>query len=427
MCGIFGLIQLDNKFIYTPSTPTGVYLDLKVPDSENVLKTLCVLSTFRGTDSAGLAEIDLDSTEVVVNKLPVNGLQFINTADWNASTQKTRLKNIAWLGHCRWGTVGGNSWKASHPFEFDSIVGVHNGTLSSYKHMYEKAVSDSEAIFYKLNTTQDPIEVLEKLNGSFALSWYDKVSNKVLFTRNKERPLCYLRNDKGLIFSSELQFIHFSTLRALGSDAHKELWKNSEAGEFDTNKLYSYDPSNGSIDEEPYKEWINTPTVYYSRNPIYTGRYENSTGVNKVEEQLPHKKGDLIEIIPLSYTEYQGNNEDKKGTLSGYTQHGSLVYFVEVFGVSDVAQKFHAYFESIFNEELKMFTAIVSNSHSCTSEKTTSNLTCTVSEKKLHFTRDKYKLDSESCILTYTCNPNTLNFTTIEDVVDQEIKNDIIY
>lgn len=110
--------------------------------------------------------------------------------------------NRALIGHNRSATVGKIVRKNAHPFEFDKVVGVHNGTLRN-KWVLEKHGdydTDSEALYANIN--HYGVEAaIEKLDGAYTLVWYDKEDTTINFLRNKERPLYVVfSKDKKLVF-----------------------------------------------------------------------------------------------------------------------------------------------------------------------------------------------------------------------------------
>jgi hypothetical protein len=112
------------------------------------------------------------------------------------------------IGHNRFGTVGGNSSRNAHPFVFDNVVGVHNGTIqySDRKVLkdHDKFDTDSEAIYYNISEL-GPKEALKDLKGAWSLVWWDRVEHKLNFLRNKERPMYWTLSETGkeLYWASE--------------------------------------------------------------------------------------------------------------------------------------------------------------------------------------------------------------------------------
>lgn len=170
MCGLVGV--------------AGVITDKQ----EKAYRQLLILDTLRGTDSTGTAFIAEDGTADVVKTV---GHAF-ELLDYLPHTRRFARKNVALIGHNRSATIGNISKMNAHPFEFDNIVGAHNGTLMN-KHELPNGYTynvDSQALF----GTMDVLgvhETVKKLRGAWALTWWDKRNKTINLLRNKERPLWY--------------------------------------------------------------------------------------------------------------------------------------------------------------------------------------------------------------------------------------------
>jgi len=107
MCGIVGCAGTINKA------------------AKDALAELLVIDSIRGAHSVGLAGVRV-SDEVNVHKkamLPHDYLQTKGYQDMMLPIQKILI------GHNRWATKGLVNNTNAHPFEFDGVVGVHNGTI----------------------------------------------------------------------------------------------------------------------------------------------------------------------------------------------------------------------------------------------------------------------------------------------------------
>jgi hypothetical protein len=139
------------------------------------------------------------------------------------------------MGHNRWATQGKINAETAHPFNFNKIVGAHNGTVNIYSLRdldgYKEYDIDSQIIYKHLD--ENPIqEVWDAADGALALTWYDKEEKILNFARNKERPLLYaITPDKStIIWGSEDWFIWFACGRnniKLGEDAVTEVEENT--------------------------------------------------------------------------------------------------------------------------------------------------------------------------------------------------------
>lgn len=112
------------------------------------------------------------------------------------------------MGHNRSKTMGSLSHKNAHPFVFDNLVGAHNGTLTwpSKGRMKDdnKFDTDSEALYNDINSNGFE-DTIKRMDGAWALTWYDRNLKTMNFHRNKERPLWYVLDKSGgtLYWASE--------------------------------------------------------------------------------------------------------------------------------------------------------------------------------------------------------------------------------
>ena len=119
--------------------------------------------------------------------------------------------SYALIGHNRAATKGKVNNINAHPFEFQDVVGAHNGTLrGQYRLPNHTAFEvDSENIFYSIQ--QNGLdETLQILDGAYALTYWDKRSEELTLIRNDERTLfyCYSEDLKTVFWASEEWMLH---------------------------------------------------------------------------------------------------------------------------------------------------------------------------------------------------------------------------
>lgn len=197
----------------------GIYSSDLTMKHKECLSYLLYLDTWRGRDSTGVAAIR-HNADTQTLKSTVPGYEF---TEGPALHHHLHLNDFCWIGHNRAGTIGKNIKSNAHPFKILDrdgsclLVGAHNGTLKN-KHALTDHVAfgtDSEALFNEI-AFNGIKEAVAKIEGSWALVWYDHVSEELHFLRNKERTLFYAyeKGHKTLVWASELWMIKVAMSRA---------------------------------------------------------------------------------------------------------------------------------------------------------------------------------------------------------------------
>jgi glutamine phosphoribosylpyrophosphate amidotransferase len=207
MCGIAGIINLSQQqFGLT---------------EKKLFRDLLVTTSLRGKHSTGMFTIPVDNSKSVsVLKRAVSAGQFIDTEQF--TTMMKDFNNHKYvIGHTRYATTGEINDDNAHPFICENIVLVHNGNVGN-KHQIcvladKKGTDcnvDSEALAIALskNSIED---FVSKVEGAFAIVWYDTKEKKLHFIRNTERPLHFgiVKNDDVILFASEAEALYFVAKR----------------------------------------------------------------------------------------------------------------------------------------------------------------------------------------------------------------------
>lgn len=208
---------------------------------EKIMRTLLILDSTRGEDSTGVAVIGKWEGNVKIAKQVGDPFQLFDHKSYDKAFSGMQR---AIIGHNRWATVGQVVRQNAHPFENNSVVGVHNGTLKS-KHLLADASQfkvDSENIYHAFDKhgVQD---TMNYMNGAWALVWWDKDDQTINFLRNNERPLWMVRSDDGkvLFWASEHWMldvalskhgVKFGRITLLQEDVHHSIHVNNK-GELD--------------------------------------------------------------------------------------------------------------------------------------------------------------------------------------------------
>lgn len=194
MCGLVGIAgKLDTK-------------------DEDVMKRLFCHDYWRGKDSTGLAAIRGTDSSVHLAKIASHPLDLFDTQRFKTALNGWTSK--VFLGHNRASTRGATNAVNAHPFQFDHIVGAHNGTLTHQSHsaledaIGEKYNVDSQALIHAIAKLGIK-ETISLCDGAWALTWVDLEENTLNFLRNKERPLwyAYSKNHDKVYWASEYWMI----------------------------------------------------------------------------------------------------------------------------------------------------------------------------------------------------------------------------
>ncbi len=178
-----------------------------------MLRTLLVLDSLRGEDSTGVAAIPRQGDVIVAKELG-NPFELFPSRKYTTAMKRP---NRAIIGHNRFATSGGISKATAHPFDFDTLVGVHNGTLRNKWNLDDaKDFSvDSENLYHHIekNSLKHALSVVE---GAYALVWWDKINESLNLLRNKERPMYMVASEdnKTVFFASESWMLAIAANRA---------------------------------------------------------------------------------------------------------------------------------------------------------------------------------------------------------------------
>lgn len=264
----------------------GIYGDIDVK-AERAFRTLLILDSLRGTDSTGAAIVNRGTNnDPTVVKAVGNPYELIDTKRFDNA-----LKGVhrVMIGHNRYATQGKVNTRNVHPFEFDNVVGVHNGTVYN-KFVLDGANEydvDSQAIYSHIN--KHGVEsAIANLNGAWALVWWQKDTSTLHMIRNKERPLylCESKDGKQNFFASEAWMLTVALSRA--EISHTTPYALRE----DTLVSCKIKPY-GEVEEEIIKENVKSNYVAHTSSVFQNGRV-----FNNVSNTTQQQKTNVTELRP---------------------------------------------------------------------------------------------------------------------------------
>lgn len=162
-----------------------------------IFRNMLAFDQLRGEHSTGCFGFFREGATFTVNKQQLEGVDFVRTPHFmEAVARKEKLASgielVNWasavFGHNRYATVGAVNARNAHPFTHGKITLAHNGTLRDQSLLPDshKFEVDSENVCYSI----DKIGVeatIQKLNGAFALIWFNAEEQTINLIRNTER------------------------------------------------------------------------------------------------------------------------------------------------------------------------------------------------------------------------------------------------
>lgn len=291
MCGIVGFVNFDKTISATRKKwfQQALYVD-----------------RLRGEDATGVCVVPRHFTKNTIES-PLVYKRALASPDFLPQVQAQKVLKetddcALAIGHNRWATKGKAGLDDNaHPFCFDDIIMVHNGTLITRNGLDKWDDVDSRAIAQQLAIT-DPTkyaELLSKLDGAFTLVWYNSTTEKVYMSRNNERPLWLATgyDNKTLYYASEPWMLSGLLERAGVKSAidrndkgYYNLWQ------MPVDHLYTIDLDGEGvvIDSEKYEPYIAPKGCGTGHNNGYSRT--NYSGTSDTHCSAPLKSGEFALI-----------------------------------------------------------------------------------------------------------------------------------
>lgn len=196
----------------------GIFSTFLAKQEVDAFCDLMAISYLRGTDSTGVFALKRDyqakkgESNLMwgVRKDALDPFEFINSPNMDALRSGSPMM---FIGHTRSATKGTINAANAHPFVFDNVVGVHNGTLEGnypFKADYE---TDSQALYRLINDKgiEEALKEIEQASSytAYSLVFYDFQNNTLNFIRNHRRPmtLAWTQGKGALVWASEYLFL----------------------------------------------------------------------------------------------------------------------------------------------------------------------------------------------------------------------------
>lgn len=313
MCGIVGVLSSEGM--------------IKIADRRKFFLQALYADALRGWDSTGMffsgAKAKKHNTLVYKRALP--SPDFLPQKMTQA--MMTRMDYYSFcIGHNRAATKGSVDDNTAHPFQFKDIIGVHNGTLTSHHQLPGGTYDvDSEAIFAAFQK-ESAESIIPKLEGAFALVWYDARDKMLHAVRNEERTLytAHVNKQDTILVASEKEMIEWLAHRNQMDIEDPVLLEAGKILSFSSKKVKEIEKKDVTLHKKPTfnnkGKWNGS---YYDYNG---GNNYNNGGSNYKGNQKPTSKeilnlidskpGDQVEFIISKFRPYPNNG--LRGCVEGY-------------------------------------------------------------------------------------------------------------
>lgn len=192
------------------------------------------------------------------------------------------------IGHTRFKTFGGNTAENAHPFEFDGLVGVHNGSIYNFAELQKKYnqnfTVDSEFTYWMINEFGLK-KTLPQLRGWMAFVYWDKKDNDNLVMYRLAKPLFVGEKDGGIYYASLGEY-----LLTIGCN---------NVYEIDEHTIYKF--KDGVLIEKEKLDVLQKPTVQTKSATGPQHSYEKNHRrdySNKTEKKVTHEIDKYLNNVP---------------------------------------------------------------------------------------------------------------------------------
>lgn len=247
------------------------------PQAFNAFEAMLTADITRGKDSTGVALVTKDN-KIHCVKEPILPLNLIRHDDYAEYIESQVSQAVLLMGHNRAATKGEVTKRNAHPFRYGSIIGCHNGTLSSNLKPDDKEFDvDSKSIFHSIN--KKGIEwTWENLEGAATLTYWDAKQKRFNLLSNGKRSFFFIESeDKEQVFYASEEWMIYQALEQSGIKWADQMWKLKDhiliQYGFDDGKVVEYD----GVELQAHK-----PASYTHTYPTVQRTWKGGgTGVNQ--------------------------------------------------------------------------------------------------------------------------------------------------
>lgn len=264
---------------------------------EDIFYQLWWATQLRGTDGSGLMQINQAKA--------VNLFKSAYTPDYAATEKQAHSiirntdVNPFTVGHCRAATKRPAKFtedvmkRQAHPFKHGNISLVHNGYFSYVGKEHQDSHDVDSESFCKAASELGFKEALEESTGAYALIAYDSAIDRLIITRNSDRPLWRFDTYAGHWFVSEKELGLWILSR------NKVTVQKVE--EVPVMKMYSYKafdltPEVSEVEKKTYSSYSSFPA---SRHHYFDDYYGESIAA-PVSESDRYEQVTKEEVIHLA-------------------------------------------------------------------------------------------------------------------------------
>lgn len=332
-------------------------------DRKEFMRDGLCMSSLRGSHSTGIALVPKkpDDENAVIYKRAMHPFDFVDTKKFDKSLMWIE-KHRHVLGHTRFATIGKINEETAHPFHYDGVFMVHNGTLVDWREVVQDQkihfVSDSEMLCYMLST-QGPYDTFKQIKGAWAVVWSDIATGRLHMARNAERTLSFatIKGQDTVVWASESGMLKWCAQRAgLPVDTVYSI---------DPNHMLTL-PAEGKLDQWHYEKLeVQKPTK--KRHVGFQGNGNQASDQETVINLLKSLRSDYPAGKTTKFTISETVQKNKPGKRSvgfvrGWTNDDSWTRVMSVEGVQlDKVDKDFVYIGKVngYTFENKLPTLIV--------------------------------------------------------------------